>query len=192
MKKIRILLSVATLMLVATVLLVGCDSPNPTPATGVKDTTQASQDAAVQAANKWGNVNITNFYEYQQLKQIYELRDNPKLILYAYLYDQFTGKLNCMGRIKGFPIPYSTEISQPDGPTYADWTGNTVPSNAIGALINQGSIPEPNGLYPSQATNADWVQWVDPTTGQAYPGYVEADIQVFQAKLVSPIVGIQC
>lgn len=108
------------------------------------DQTTASNNNATTAASKWGNSpNITNYYEYLQEKQIYEARDNPKLVLNAYLYSEQTGQLTCLGKVKGYGVPYGTSWSQPNG-------GGS-----------QGSIPEPNALYPSTSTNADWILLVD-------------------------------
>jgi len=119
--------------------------------------TANSNQSATNATNKWGYVNLTNYYEYEQLKQIYQERDNSKLILNAYLFSQVTGKLICFGQVKGFGIPYGTQISPPADPT-------------------QGSVPEPNGLYPSTQTNADWIQLIDPKTGQVNVTFVEPDL----------------
>lgn len=122
------------------------------------DQTTASTNNAQTAAAKWGaSPNITNYYEYDQLKQIYEARDNPQLIMNAYL-QAMDGSLRCLGKVKGFGVPYGTEWSQP---------------NAGGS---GGSIPEPNGLYPSQSTNADWIQLIDPRTGKTYITFVEPNL----------------
>lgn len=119
----------------------------------------ASINNANTAAQKWGSSpNITNFYEYQQLMQIYQARDNPQLILNAYLYSNQTGQLTCLGKVKGFGVPYGTQMSQP--------TGNGT----------QGSVPEPNGLYPSTSTSADWIQLVDPHTGKTSIAFVEPNL----------------
>ncbi len=123
--------------------------------------TSASTDNATTAAQKWGtSPKITNFYEYEQLAQIYEARDNPALIMNAYLYSEITGKFTCLGKVKGFGIPYGTQWSQPNG-------GGTT-----------GSVPEPNGLYPSTSTNADWVQIIDPATGKTSIMFVEPNLVI--------------
>lgn len=76
--------------------------------------TTASTNNATTAGQKWGtSPNITNYYEYEQMIQIYEARDNPKLVLNAYLYDSMTNSLACLGKVKGFGIPYGTEMSPP-------------------------------------------------------------------------------
>ena len=134
--------------------------------------TSASTDNATNASNKWGaSPTITNFYEYQQLKQIYEERDNPKLILNAYLFSDVTGQLTCLGKVKGFGIPYGTQWSQPQA-------GN-----------NQGSIPEPNGLYPSTSTSADWVQLVNPD-GSISISFIEPNMIITSQSLpCTPLKG---
>jgi hypothetical protein len=120
--------------------------------------TTASNNNANTAADKWGSSpNITNYYEYLQLKQIYEARDNPQLVLNAYLYSEQTGQLTCMGKVKGFGVPYGTEWSPPASGT-------------------QGSVPEPNALYPSQDTSADWIQLIDPKTGKTSIAFVEPNL----------------
>lgn len=121
--------------------------------------TTASNNNADTAAQKWGAApNINTYYEYEQEIQIYEARDNPKLVLNAYLYNEMTGQLTCLGRVKGFGIPYGTEMSPPQSGT-------------------QGSVPEPNGLYPSQSTNADWVLLIGPD-GQTHLTFVEPNLVI--------------
>lgn len=119
--------------------------------------TQTSNDAGTNAINKWGaSPNITNYYEYEQLKQIYQERDDSSLILNAYLQG-LDGSLRCLGKVKGFGIPYSTEISPP--------TDGTQP------------VREPNGLFPSSNTNADWIQLIGPD-GKAYVTFVEPSLVI--------------
>ncbi len=125
----------------------------------VGDQTTASNDNATTAAGKWGaSPNITNYYEYLQLKQIYEARDNPQLVLNAYLFSDVTGQLTCLGKVKGFGVPYGTSWSQPIG------SGT------------QGSVPEPNALYPSTSTSADWIQLIDPKTGKTSIAFIEPNL----------------
>ena len=122
------------------------------------DASQSSLNGQQTAIQKWGQpgTGITNFYEYQQLQQIYQLRDNPQLVLNAYLYSEITGQLTCLGKVKGFGIPYGTQISPP-------YSGST-------------AVPEPNSLYPSSSTNADWVQLIDPKTGKVTVAFVEPNL----------------
>lgn len=123
------------------------------------DQTTASNQNATTAAQKWGAApNINNYYEYEQEIQIYEARDNPKLVLNAYLYNEMSGQLTCLGKVKGFGIPYGTEMSPPENGT-------------------QGSVPEPNGLYPSQSTSADWVLLIGPD-GKTHLSFVEPNLVI--------------
>lgn len=127
------------------------------------DATTASNKNASTASQKWGYPNLTYYYEYKQELDLYQQRDNPNLILNAYLYSEQTGNLTCLGRVKGFGIPYGTEMSPPANPT-------------------QGSVPEPNGLYPSQSTNADWVLLVD-SKGNTHLTFIEPNVIITDAVL---------
>lgn len=120
-------------------------------------TTQSQQNAQT-ASGKWGNSPaITEYYEYHQLQQIYEARDNPKLVLNAYLFSPQTGDFTCLGKVAGYGVPYGTQWSQP---------------NASG-----GAVPEPNGLYPSENTDADWV-WVINDKGEKKLTFLEPNVVI--------------
>lgn len=118
-----------------------------------------SQDSAniqnaQNACDMWGcSPAITHYYEYHQLQQIYEERDNPDTILHVYLYSQQTGQLTCFGNSYGYGIPYGTQMSS-------------------------GSTAEANGLYPSGSTNADWVNRSALKTkqDQIKPEFVEPEV----------------
>ena len=114
-----------------------------------------SLNNANTASQKWGSgPRITNYYEYEQLMQIYELRDNPKLILNAYIMTN-DGHLKCLGKVEGFGIPYGTQQSPPN-------SGST-------------AVPEPNALYPSQNTTADWIRIIGPD-GKSHVSFVEPNM----------------
>jgi hypothetical protein len=143
------ILFVALFAILGSAFVIGCTDSNQTQ----NDT---SNQAGNNAINKWGaSPNITNYYEYQQEMQIYAERDNSNLILNAYL-QSLDGSLRCLGKVKGFGIPYSTQISPPSNGTQP--------------------VREPNGLFPSNNTNADWVQLIDPKTGKAYVTFVEPNL----------------
>lgn len=144
LKKLLMALAISSIIIV--VLTAGsCD-----------DQTTASQSNATTAGQKWGNSpSISNYYEYEQLIKIYEARDNAKLVLNAYLFNQMTGNLTCLGKVAGFGVPYGTEMSPPQNGT--------------------SSVPEPNALYPSQSTNADWVLLID-QNGKTHITFVEPEL----------------
>ena len=114
-----------------------------------------AENNADTAAQKWGaGPKITNYYEYQQLLEIYELRDNPNLIMNAYVMTN-TGDLKCLGKVQGFGVPYGTQQSPPNA-------GST-------------AVPEPNALYPSQNTAADWVRIIGPD-GKSHISMIEPNM----------------
>lgn len=121
------------------------------------DPAQSSYDGQQTAINKWGQPGngITTYYEYEQMQEIYKLRDDPKLILNAYLFSQQTGQLTCLGKVEGFGVPYGTQESPPSSGTQA--------------------VPEPNALYPSQDTSADWIQLIGPD-GKPHVTFAEPDL----------------
>lgn len=129
------------------------------------DASQSSLAGQQAAIAKWGQPGngITNYYEYQLMQEIYALRDNPNLILNAYLFSAQQGGLICLGRVKGFGVPYGTQESPP--------TNGTQP------------VPEPNALYPSMDTSADWIQLIDPKTGKVYLTFVEPALLITQGTL---------
>jgi hypothetical protein len=157
-KKISIKQVLAAFMIAATCIILFT-------AGGCTDPSQSSTNGQQTAMQKWGQPGqgVTNYYEYQQMQQIYQMRDNPNLVLNAYLYSEITGNLSCLGRVKGFGVPYGTQESPPNNGTQP--------------------VPEPNGLYPSQSTNADWVQLIDPATGKTFITFVEPNLVITQLTL---------
>lgn len=84
-----------------------------------------------------------------------------------------TGEPIDMCPSKGFPLPYTTSMTNPWQVTnggYAEGTGNVTTGQA-----------EPNGLYPGDTT-ATWVLCVG-DDGRVYPEYVEPDVVTY----VSPV-----
>jgi len=116
---------------------------------------------------------IHNFQEKKLLKQIYELRDNEKLVCYAYLFNHFSGKLVFIGRCMGYGIPYSTQYSNPEKEIYEG-----------GYQRGFGSLPqaEPNGLFMPTSSSATWLMMID-ETGAVHPVYIEPEVIVSPFKL---------
>lgn len=115
-----------------------------------------------------GYPNISNFFEYSQLKEIYELRDDPNLICYWYTKNEYTGKWVYQGKCIGYGIPYSASITSPE---YAHYSYYSLPQ------------AEPNGIYTNGlATSATWILNCD-TEGNISPLYVEDAITVSQKKM---------
>jgi hypothetical protein len=125
--------------------------------------TDVSNANATTAAQKWGaGPKITNFYQYQQELEIYEALDNPNLVLNVYTQSN-DGSLRCLGKVKGYGVPYGTQQSPP-----TDASGKPV--------------PEPNGLYPSQNTNADWIRLIQPN-GSTKLAFAEPSLIITDAEL---------
>lgn len=144
-----------------------------------------TQDLMEQSSNIVGYPEVTNFFEKAQLKEIYELRDDPNLICYWYTKNDMTGKWIYQGECIGYGIPYTTQFTQPE----------TMQRAALPALKMDGSdrgynnyfteiLPQadPNGLYSSPSTSATWILTTD-KNGNILPTYVESEITVSQSKL---------
>ena len=70
--KIAALLLCAVMM---TCLMAGCVEST--------EETQYTEDIKNQISDMYGYPDVANFFEYSQLKEIYEMRDNPNLICYS-------------------------------------------------------------------------------------------------------------
>lgn len=122
--------------------------------------------------DKYGLPDVEHFFEYTQLKEIYEIRDNPNLICYWYTRNEYTGRWIYQGTCIGYGVPYGASITAPEA--YQKISG-----------MNWGVAPqaEPNGLYTdSVVTTATWILSTD-SDGNIKPTYVETPITVSQIKL---------
>lgn len=119
-----------------------------------------------------GLPNISNYFEMSQLKNIYELRDNPDLICHWYTKNQMSGKWVYEGKCIGYGIPYGSSITSPDVGEYY--------SNGASLVTSQA---EPNGLYTNGlSTSATWILTIG-DDGETKPTYVESEITVSQEKI---------
>ena len=109
---------------------------------------------------------IHNFQEKKLLKQIYELRDNEKIVNYAYLYNEMQGKLVFLGKCIGYGIPYSTQYSNPEKVVQEY-------SQSFGALPQA----EPNGLFMPSSSDGTWLMLID-KEGSPHPVYIEPKVIV--------------
>ena len=159
MKKAMLLLSV--------LFIISCTD---TPSADDKDT-QRQELLQAQGQAEAGLPAIHNFQEKKLLKSIYEMRDNEKLICYAYLFNEFQGKLVYIGKCLGYGIPYSTQYSNPE-----KWTQ--------GSSTNSHLLPqsEPNGLFMPSSSAGTWVMLID-EAGTPHPVYIEPNVIVSPFKL---------
>jgi len=83
------------LALVLVMSLVSCKYEQPT----ADEIDRQKQEKILQEGQRQtGMPAIVNYQEKKNLKTIYELRDNNKLINYAYLFNNMTGKLIFIGK----------------------------------------------------------------------------------------------
>lgn len=179
MKKSFVLISCVTIILCA---LTGCGQRE----TASSKENAYTQDLMEQANDAVGYPDIANFFERSQLKEIYELRDNPNLICYWYTKSDITGKWIYQGECIGYGIPYGSSITQTETMQNAalpalDMLGNDKSYNQYFTEILPQA--EPNGLYNNGiTTSATWILVPD-SEGNIKPTYVESEITVSQYKL---------
>jgi len=101
---------------------------------------------------------------------------NERAALIQILNQRTTGSLNTwtvwysnngtplgMCASKGYPIPYSTELTNP---LQVENGGTSSAVTSVGQM-------DPQGTYPSSNTLATWVLCIDPASGAIHPQYVE-------------------
>jgi hypothetical protein len=153
--------------IIASFLLIISCSTQPT-----ADQVQVQQQEKIlqEGTRELGMPAIKNFQEKKTLKWIYELRDDAKILNYAYCFSEVTGKFSYIGKCIGFPIPYCTQYTTPQRPAHAFETheqGNIVIPNA-----------DPNGLFSPSSADGTWILLVNPKTGEPKPMYMEPKVTV--------------
>ena len=137
--------------LAATVALAGCGNPN---SYRSSDQMQYAEQERMlkQAVQEIGMPAIKNFQEKRLMKDILELRDNPKLVTYAYTEDM-NGRLHLRCHSIGYGLPYATQYTNP---------GNA----------------DPNGLYSPGSADGTWILCKVPGTDKVEPQYFEPKLIV--------------
>lgn len=156
-------LCVALVFILMTCVLAGC---------GNTDENDYTDELMNQAYDSVGFPDISNYFERQQLKEIYELRDDPDLICYWYTANNMTGKWVYQGKCIGYGIPYTTSMTASEAYQRTRFVGDW-------EILPQA---EPNGLYAAPQTSATWILSID-ADGNITPVYVEQEITVTQTKL---------
>lgn len=158
-------------------MFVGCDE---VVKSNAKQESEATEEIMREIANEIGMPNITNFYEKKLAKKIFELRDDSKLITYAYTQNM-DGKYVFLGTCVGYGLPYSVQYTNPD----TVYKGGNTSSGYWGTTIAQA---DPNGLYMPDGLSATWLILVDEETGEQSIIYTEPSIVVTQNKLPKRLV----
>lgn len=155
----------ALFIIIALVLMAGCDT------TPTADQTQrkATEQSLKEADARIGMPAITNFQERKLAKMIFELRDKEDLVTYAYLVT-WEAKLVFIGKCVGFGLPYSVQYTNPEKRA----------SSRGGGVWLDFTIPQadPNGLFMPDGLSATWLMMIDPETNEPRPVYVEPQIVV--------------
>ena len=139
-----------------------------------KQLQEQTEQAMIEANNQVGLPAIVNYQEKKLLKWIYELCDQEDLICYAYLWNEYNGKLVFIGKCLGYGIPYSTQFSNPEKLVdVTDFGINSYHSND-GVVISQA---EPNGLFKPVGLSATWLIMLD-DKNEPRPVYIEPSIIV--------------
>lgn len=145
--------------------------------TSVDDQQKAQQEQMLNDMNNQvGMPNIKEWSEKKMAKQILELRDNSKLITYAYVQNE-NGKFTFIGQCIGFGLPYSTQYTNPEK---LEWHNS-------GGYYNLPQA-DPNGLFSPSSVSATWIQYVNPDNGKIEVIYCEPNILITQSKLPKRIV----
>ncbi len=133
-----------------------------------------------EATQKVGMPAINNNFERQQLKNIFELRDQTDLSTYTYLMNEMTGELRFFCNSIGYGIPYATQFTNPMK-LESEWDDH---GYAMATLPQA----DPNGLFSPASAEGTWVLCIDPHGTETKPVYVEPRIVTspFRMELTSP------
>ena len=148
-------------------MLVGC---------GETEENQYTKELMNQAYDAVGFPDVSNYFERAQLKEIYELRDDPNLICYWYTKNDMSGKWIYQGKCIGYGIPYTTSMTASESLQRIDTTA--------GHQWEIIPLAEPNGLYASPSTSATWILSVN-EDGDITPICVESETTVSQTKIAA-------
>lgn len=143
-------------------LLAGCDDVP----TSDEKMNHAQEQMANEAVMSVGMPSITNWQEKRMAKSILEARDRT-IGTTTYVLAENSGQMFKLCDSVGYGLPYSTQFTNPQKPTYTGSTGI--------AVIPQA---DPNGLFSPAQADATWVFCVDPATKKDKPVYVEPKVIV--------------
>lgn len=159
--------ALTTILVLMVVIMTGC---------GETEENQYTKQLMNQAYDAVGFPDVSNYFERAQLKEIYELRDDPNLICYWYTKNDISGKWIYQGKCIGYGIPYTTSMTASESLQRIE--------TSMGAEWEVVPLAEPNGLYASPSTSATWILSVN-EDGEITPIYVESEITVAQNKMAA-------
>lgn len=152
--------------LITLLLCILCVSCVPVPVESAEQKqSRETKSLQIEANNRLGMPNITNFTERRFAKMLLELRDQ-ETTTYTYYLDM-NGRKHLLCKSIGYGLPYSVQYTNPEQ-YYAQ--GGTLPQ------------ADPNGLYMPQGLSATFVMCVS-AEGKIQPVYIEPEIIVSPFKL---------
>lgn len=158
----------------------------------------AQQEGGIQAMLRNQPVpTLTYSMERQIVTETYLAR-NRKMATWTYTRDM-QGRITEICPSMGYPIPYSTQLTNPSqlATTYAN-TKTGASNHSIDGVIGN---PEPTGLYPPAASEATLVSCVEPD-GAVVPTYwedrvfampyrIKADFKLQRADTIAPSFSVK-
>ena len=148
--------------------------------------TLQSETMFEEAQRQIGMPNIVNWMQRKTLRDIYEICDRENLILYAYLFNPFQGKLLYLGRCLGYGIPFSAQFTNPEKVVQGD---HELGYDLAGRVNHPMKKPQadPNGLFMPTSSSATWVILLD-KNNEPMVLYVEPNLVVSPAPMPSWLV----
>lgn len=171
---------VPRLLLALSLLASSTSSCAPDPTTNDKQR-EAQNTLLGNIAAQVGMPAVTNGTEAKNMKHIYEMRDQPHLVTYTYLFSEVTGKTTFFCTSIGFGLPYATQFTAPE-----TMQRYYVPStNGSGASYGTERLPQadPNGLFMPSSAEGTWVTCLNPQTKEESVVYVEPRVIVTPFKI---------
>lgn len=150
----------------ACVFLVGCDE-QANPASAASQEQSVVNAGMVQLLRNQPPPVFDYSPERADLIKLYTARQR-RLPTFSYVQSPYTGKLLWKCPSVGFPLPYSTQLTNPVQTQWKYQGGGGIAS----AVVAQA---EPNGLYPPPTSDATWVLCVN-KAGQIVPKYEEKHV----------------
>lgn len=138
------------------------------------------QETLMQQANdEVGMPEVTEFYEKKLAKEIFEKRDDSKLVCYAYSQN-LEGKFIYVGKCMGYGLPYSTQYTNP----------TTIKEFGVRGGWSDIAVPQadPNGLYGADGLDATWLMMINEDSGEPYIMYCEPTIVVTEVKIPKRLI----
>jgi len=177
-------------MFVALTLMVGLSSPvaacggflqSACPTGSDVDVAKDLENLVNQGNRTVGLPGITNFFEKQMVRQLYEMRDDPTYRTYSYIVN-LNGEFIFICDSIGYGINASIQYSNPEKMIHGPGPGT---SGRSAATMPQA---EPNALFMPEGLAATYVMCLDPTTldkpqPKLVPVYVEPNVVVSPFKL---------